>query len=134
MKPKRTCFGGFCTNIKPSMQITISCFWWKFVLHTVNKGIAVPLERYCSSTIRFHTTATSVRNCTVSTGQLLNTPHTIQDCHRMTLICLTERVAWRKAFWDCLATRPRSFYTIGIENLPKRWEKCIDREGNYMKK
>ena len=33
-----------------------------------------------------------------------------------------------------LDTRPTSFYENGMKKLPKRWEKCIIKEGDYVEK
>jgi hypothetical protein len=33
-----------------------------------------------------------------------------------------------------LQTRPPSFYDAEIKKLPIRWQKCIEKGGNYVKK
>jgi histone-lysine N-methyltransferase SETMAR len=33
-----------------------------------------------------------------------------------------------------LQTRPASFYDAGIKKLPIRWQKCIEKGGNYVEK
>jgi hypothetical protein len=33
-----------------------------------------------------------------------------------------------------LQTRPPSFYDAGIKKLPIRWQKCIEKGGNYVEK
>ena len=33
-----------------------------------------------------------------------------------------------------LDTRPSSFYEMGMEKLPKRWEKCLITGGDYVGK
>ncbi|KAG5326632.1 GVQW3 protein, partial [Pseudoatta argentina] len=33
-----------------------------------------------------------------------------------------------------LVTQPQSFYEQGINKLPNRWEKCVEREGDYVEK
>jgi len=34
---------------------------------------------------------------------------------------------------EWLMTQPTSFYQKGIENLPRCWEKCISKLGDYVK-
>ena len=33
-----------------------------------------------------------------------------------------------------LQTRPPSFYDAGVKKLPIRWQKCIEKGGNYVDK
>jgi hypothetical protein len=33
-----------------------------------------------------------------------------------------------------LQTRPPSFYNTGIKKLPIRWQKCVEKGGNYVEK
>ena len=33
-----------------------------------------------------------------------------------------------------LVTQLQSFYEQGINKLPNRWEKCVEREGDYVEK
>ena len=33
-----------------------------------------------------------------------------------------------------LQTHPASFYDAGIKKLPIRWQKCIEKGGNYVEK
>ena len=42
--------------------------------------------------------------------------------------------AIQKTVRQCLRTAGTEFYRRGIFKLPKRWEKCIQRSGDYVEK
>ena len=42
--------------------------------------------------------------------------------------------AIQKAVRQCLRTAGTEFYRRGISKLPERWEKCVQRSGNYVEK
>ena len=42
--------------------------------------------------------------------------------------------AFRKAVHQCLRMAGREFYSRGIFKLPERWEKCVQRSGDYVAK
>ena len=42
--------------------------------------------------------------------------------------------AIQKAVGQCLPMAGTEFYRRGIFKLPERWEKCVQRSGDYVKK
>jgi GTP cyclohydrolase I len=44
------------------------------------------------------------------------------------------REAIQKAVCQCLRIAGTEFYRRGIFKLPERWEKCVQRSGDYVEK
>ena len=42
--------------------------------------------------------------------------------------------AIQKAVCQCLQMAGKEFYRRGIFKLPERWEKCVQRSGDYVEK
>ena len=45
-----------------------------------------------------------------------------------------ETEAIQKAVRQCLRMAGMGFYHRGIFNLPQRWEKCVQKSGDYVEK
>ena len=45
-----------------------------------------------------------------------------------------KTLSWESAIEDFFEDQDESFYTTGIQALQHRWEKCVDRRGDYVKK
>jgi hypothetical protein len=48
--------------------------------------------------------------------------------------CFETREAIQKAVHQCLRMAGTEFYRRGIFKLPERWEKCVQRSGDYVEK
>lgn len=135
---KKFCKTTFCTKHN-TIKVTTASFWMKFVLHTGIKGIACSIREVLllHDNVRPHTTVDTRKKLQYILWATTQQPYSVQTCHLLTFIWwITERVSWRKEsnlkltkklkhLSNWLAIRPRSFYTIRIENLQKRWKKCI---------
>ena len=45
-----------------------------------------------------------------------------------------KTVAIQKAVRQCLRMAGKEFYRRGIFKLPERWDKCVQRSGDYVEK
>ena len=48
--------------------------------------------------------------------------------------CYETTEAIQKAVRQCLRMAGTEFYRRGIFKLPERWEKCVQKSGNYVEK
>jgi GTP cyclohydrolase I len=47
---------------------------------------------------------------------------------------MRQRKQLNDAVRQCLRTAGTEFYRKGIFKLPERWEKCVQRSGDYVEK
>lgn len=61
-------------------------------------------------------------------------------CHRTTTSLAVSRRIFgsnedvKEAVYEWLRTRPKDFFSAGIQALPKRWRTCIEKHGDYTEK